>query len=125
MTALELNAELYRAMAEIADDETLLNKVLTYVKKLAVKKEEGVTASPELQADIEKARQELEEGKTLGFNSANEAQKWMEAELSHRVFSESPESDKEMEKVKSCFFQEALCPFARIGGTSSYRFCSS
>lgn len=79
MTALELNAELYRAMAEIADDETLLNKVLTYVKKLAEKKEEGVTASPELQADIEKARQELEEGKTLGFNSANEAQKWMEA----------------------------------------------
>lgn len=35
MTALELNAELYRAMGEIADDETLLAKVLKYVKGLA------------------------------------------------------------------------------------------
>lgn len=35
MTALELNAELYRAMGEIANDETLLAKVLKYVKGLA------------------------------------------------------------------------------------------
>jgi len=34
MTALELNAELYRAMGEIADDETLLVKVLNFVKGL-------------------------------------------------------------------------------------------
>jgi len=35
MTALQLNAELYRAMGEIADNETLLAKVLKYVKSLA------------------------------------------------------------------------------------------
>ena len=35
MTALELNAEIYRAMGEIANDETLLAKVLNYVKGLA------------------------------------------------------------------------------------------
>ena len=34
MTALQLNAELYRAMGEIADNETLLAKVLAYVKGL-------------------------------------------------------------------------------------------
>lgn len=34
MTAIQLNAELYRAMGEIADDETLLAKVLKYVKSL-------------------------------------------------------------------------------------------
>ena len=38
MTALELNAELYRAMGEIANDETLLAKVLKYVKGLAPSK---------------------------------------------------------------------------------------
>ena len=38
MTALELNAELYRAMSEIANDETLLTKVLKYVKSLAPEK---------------------------------------------------------------------------------------
>ena len=31
MTALQLNAEIYRAMGEIADNETLLAKVLVYV----------------------------------------------------------------------------------------------
>ena len=39
MTALQLNAELYRAMGEIADNETLLEKVLKYVKSLAPTKE--------------------------------------------------------------------------------------
>lgn len=34
MTALQLNAELYRAMGEIADDETLLAKVLEYVRSI-------------------------------------------------------------------------------------------
>lgn len=34
MTILELNAELYRAMGEIAGDKTLLDKVLKYVKGL-------------------------------------------------------------------------------------------
>lgn len=43
MTAIQLNAELYRAMGEIADDETLLAKVLKYVKKLAALKKTDPT----------------------------------------------------------------------------------
>ena len=39
MTALQLNAEIYRAMGEIADNETLLAKVLVYVKSLVPTKE--------------------------------------------------------------------------------------
>ena len=39
MTALQLNAEIYRAMGEIADNETLLAKVLAYVKSLVPTKE--------------------------------------------------------------------------------------
>ena len=31
MTALQLNAEFFRAMGKIADDETLMKKVLNYV----------------------------------------------------------------------------------------------
>lgn len=38
MTAIQLNAELYRNMGIIADDEDLLAKVLKYVKKLAAQK---------------------------------------------------------------------------------------
>ena len=40
MTVIELNAEIYRAMGEIANDETLLTKVLKYVKSLAPAKKE-------------------------------------------------------------------------------------
>ena len=47
MTALQLNAELYRAMGEIADNETLLAKVLAYVKGLVTtqQKDANTTAS--------------------------------------------------------------------------------
>ena len=65
MTALQLNAELYRAMGEIADNETLLAKVLKYVKSLApaktTKAETGwadrfVGAWKEIVNDIRSAR---------------------------------------------------------------------
>ena len=44
MTALELNAEIYRAMGEIADNETLLAKVLAYLKGLTTQ-QKGADAS--------------------------------------------------------------------------------
>ncbi|MBR6016878.1 MAG: hypothetical protein IKS94_02345 [Prevotella sp.] len=47
MTVLQLNAELYRAMGEIADDETLLKKVLKYVKKLTAQKPDPTLMSRE------------------------------------------------------------------------------
>ena len=47
MTALQLNAELYRAMGKIADDETLMTKVLKYVKRLATKKEDPTLMTKE------------------------------------------------------------------------------
>ena len=45
MTALQLNAELYRAMSEIADNEKLLAKVLAYVKGLVTTQQKGSNAS--------------------------------------------------------------------------------
>ena len=42
MTALQLNAELYRAMGEIADNEKLLAKVLAYVKGLVTTQQNDV-----------------------------------------------------------------------------------
>jgi len=35
MTALQMNAELYRNLGIIAEDETMLSKVVKYVRKLA------------------------------------------------------------------------------------------
>ena len=38
MTSLQVNAEFFRALGEIADDETLMSKAVKYVKKLASEK---------------------------------------------------------------------------------------
>lgn len=50
------------------------NKVYTII---AVENDD-MTITPELQAKIDKARQEYKEGKTLHFESAAEVQKWMD-----------------------------------------------
>lgn len=47
MTTLQLTAELFRAMGEIADDETLMTKLLKYVKRLAAKKEDPTLMTKE------------------------------------------------------------------------------
>ena len=59
MTALQLNAEFYRAMGEIADDETLMAKVVKYVKKLAAQKQADPTlmTKEEFFARVDKAKE--------------------------------------------------------------------
>ena len=47
MTAIQLNAELFRTMGEIADDETLMAKLLKYAKKLAATKKADPTLMTE------------------------------------------------------------------------------
>ena len=39
MTALQMNAELFRTMSVIAEDEGLMKKLLKYAKKLVAKKD--------------------------------------------------------------------------------------
>ena len=75
MTALELNAELYRAMGEIADDETLMKKVLKYVKKLAATKK----ADPTLMTKEEFFRRvdEAKKGPSRRFASVEELDQYI------------------------------------------------
>lgn len=64
MTALQLNAELYRAMGEIADDENLMQKVLKYVKKLAAKKEDPTLMTrEEFFANVDEALEQAKQGR--------------------------------------------------------------
>ena len=66
MTALQLNAELYRAMGVIADDETLMTKVLRYVKRLAAKREDPTLMTKEaFFAKLDEAEREIAEGKGI------------------------------------------------------------
>ena len=64
MSTLELNAELYRAMGEIADDEVLLAKVLRYVKRLAsMCDDDSKMTQEEFLAKLEKGEEEFRQGK--------------------------------------------------------------
>ena len=68
MTAIQLNAELYRAMGEIADDETLMAKVLKYVTKLAAKQQamdetEELMASPAMAEIIRQGQEDIKNGR--------------------------------------------------------------
>ena len=63
MTALQLNAELYRAMGLIADDETLMTKVLRYVKRLAAKREDPtLMTKEEFFANVDEALEQAKRG---------------------------------------------------------------
>ena len=79
MTALQLNAELFRAMGEIADDETMMAKVLKYVKKLAAKKKADPTlmTKDEFFARVDEAREEIRQGKGKRFSDPEEMNVWL------------------------------------------------
>ncbi|MBQ7157529.1 MAG: hypothetical protein IJR86_07045 [Bacteroidaceae bacterium] len=63
MTAVQLNAEVLRAMSEIADDEALMTKLLKYIKKLSAKKEDPtLMTKDEFYARIEEAERQYERG---------------------------------------------------------------
>lgn len=63
MTAIQMNAELFRAMSEIAEDEGLMMKLLKYAKKLVAKKQDPtLMTKEEFFAKIERAEQQIERG---------------------------------------------------------------
>ena len=65
MTALQLNAELYRNLGIIAENETMYEKVVKYVRNLAKKIQEDPTCmtKEEFFARVDEAREEIRQGK--------------------------------------------------------------
>ena len=79
MTALQLNAELYRAMGVIADDESLMEKVLKYVKKLAAKKEDPtLMTKEEFFAKIDRAERQHARGEGIMFTNKEAMNAWLQ-----------------------------------------------
>ncbi len=63
MTAIELNAQIWRDMAEIADSEPLMKQLAKYLKKLVAKKQDPtLMTKDEFYAKIEQAEQQIERG---------------------------------------------------------------
>ena len=78
MTALQLNAELYRTMSVIAEDEALLTKVLKYAKKLVAKKEDPtLLTKEEFFRRVDEAREEIRQGKCTRFSDPQAMNAWL------------------------------------------------
>ena len=81
MTALQLNAEIYRNMGIIAEDESMLERVAKYVRKLAKQMTEDPTCmtKEEFFARIDEAEREIAEGKGITFTNQAEMNAWLNA----------------------------------------------
>ena len=63
MTAIELNAQIWRDMAEIADNESLMKQLAKYLKKLVAKKADPTLMTKEaFFAKLDKAERQMERG---------------------------------------------------------------
>lgn len=73
MTAVQLNAELFRQLSIIAEDESMMAKLLKYAKKLTAKKEdETLVSKEEFMASLERGEEEYRQGKTHRINTIDE-----------------------------------------------------
>ena len=68
MTALQLNAELFRQLSLIAEDETLMQKAVKYLKKLTAKKQamdetEYIMSSPAMVEILRQGDEDIKNGR--------------------------------------------------------------
>ena len=79
MTALQLNAELYRNLGIIAEDETMMQKVAKYVRKLAKQMTDDPTcmSKEEFFAMLGRSERQIAEGKGITFTDVNKMNAWL------------------------------------------------
>ena len=81
MTALQLNAELYRNLGIIAEDETMLAKVAKYTRNLAKKLTDDSTcmSKEEFYDRLDKAEKQIAEGQGVTFTNVEKMNAWLNA----------------------------------------------
>ena len=78
MTVRDFRTKLSASFDRVDAGERILVRRRNKVYTIIPVDDEDMTITPELQAKIDKARAEYKEGKTLHFESAAEAQQWMD-----------------------------------------------
>ena len=78
MTTLELNAQIWRDIAEIADSEPLMKQLAKYLKKLVAQKSDPtLMTKEEFFARVDEAREEIRQGKGKRFSDPEEMNAWL------------------------------------------------
>jgi len=81
MTALQLNADIYRNLGIIAEDETMMAKVAKYVRNLAKQKTNDPTymSKEEFLAKLERSERQIAEGQGVTFTNVDQMNAWLNA----------------------------------------------
>ena len=79
MTALQLNAELYKNLGIIAEDETMMQKVVKYVRKLAKQMTDDPTCmtKEEFFARVDEASARAARGEGRMFTNPADMNAWL------------------------------------------------
>lgn len=73
MTAVQLNAELFRQLSIIAEDESLSAKLMKYMKKLTAQKQDPtLMTEEEFFAKVDKSLEQARQGRVHRINSKEE-----------------------------------------------------
>ena len=78
MTALKMNADIYRSLGVIAEDEQLLARACKYLKRLASSKEdETLLTREEFFAKVDRAIEQAGNGEGVEFNDSQIMNAWL------------------------------------------------
>lgn len=79
MTALQLNAEIYRNLGMIAEDESLLTKAAKYIRRLAKQLTEDPTlmTKEEYFAKLDESRAQARNGQVYHFSDKQQMLNWL------------------------------------------------
>lgn len=80
MTTMQLNAEIFRSLSIIAEDESLMRRAAKYLKKLAAQKEDDtLMTKEEFFAKIDESLQQAREGKVVTFDNIKDMDAWLDS----------------------------------------------
>lgn len=75
---MQLNAEIYRSLSVIAENESLMKRAAKYLKKLAAQKEDDtLMTKEEYFAKIDESLQQAREGKVVTFDNTDDMNAWL------------------------------------------------
>ena len=78
MTTIQMNAELFRRLSIIAEDEGLMTKLLRYARRLTTPKQDPtLMTKEEFFARVDEAREEIRQGKGRRFSNPEEMNAWL------------------------------------------------
>lgn len=80
MTTMQLNAEIYRGLSVIAEDEGLMKRAARYISKLARQKQEAdetLMTKEEFFEKIDRSLEQARRGEGIGFTDKSAMNTWL------------------------------------------------